>query len=95
MGMAMTARIREERIEFRTTPAVRQLIQRAVKASGGNLTDFAEASLAAAAQRLLADRNRFMLSAEAIAEWEEINARPARDLPGVRKLMERPSPFAE
>jgi uncharacterized protein (DUF1778 family) len=95
MGMAMTARIREERIEFRTTPAVRQLIDRAVKVSGGNLTDFAETSLTAAAQRVLADRSRFTLPADALAEWEEINAQPARDLPGVRKLMERASPFAE
>ncbi len=90
----MRERIREDRIEFRTTPAVRQLIDRAVKASGCSLTEFAEASLAAAAQRILADRNRFSLPAEALAEWEAINARPTRNLPGLRKLMRRPSPFA-
>jgi len=91
----MTARIREDRIEFRTTSAVRELIDRAVAESGGNLTEFAETSLVAAAQRVLADRTRFRLSADALAAWEEINARPARDLPGVRRLMERPTPFGE
>jgi hypothetical protein len=25
--------------------------------------------------------------------WDALNARPARDLPGLRRLMERPSPF--
>jgi len=91
----MNSRIREERIEFRTTSDVRRLVDRAVKTTGGNLTDFAEASLTAAAQRVLADRDRFALPAEALAEWEAINSRPARALPGLRKLMERPSPFVE
>lgn len=93
--MGTTARTREDRIEFRTTREVRRLIDRAVEASGNSLTEFAEASLTAAAQRLLADRQRFVLSAEALAEWEAINARPARDLPGLRSLMRRPSPFGE
>jgi len=94
-NLKMTARIRKSRIEIRTTSSIRQLIDRAVKESGSNLTEFAEASLIAAAQRVLADRTRFKLSADAIAAWEEINARPAQDLPGVRRLMERPPPFTE
>ena len=94
LGIAMVARTRDDRIEFRTTAAVRRLVDRAAKASGATLTEFAEASLTMAAQRVLADRDRFVLSDDALAEWEAINARPARDLPGVRELMRRPSPFA-
>jgi len=90
----MSTRTREDRIEFRTTRQVRQLIDRAVDASGGTLTEFAEASLTAAAQRVLANRDRFLLSPEALAEWEAINARAARDLPALRRLMRRPSPFS-
>lgn len=95
MTGAMTTRTRKDRIELRTTPAVRKLIDRAVKASGSSLTDFAEASLTVAAQRILADQDRFVLSAKALTEWETINARPARELPGVGRLMDRPSPFVE
>lgn len=91
----MSTRTREERIEFRTTSAVRKLIDQAARESGGSLTEFAEANLVAAAQRVLADRNRFALSDEALSAWEQVNARPARELPGVRRLMERPSPFAK
>lgn len=91
----MSTRTRHERIEFRTTSAVRELVERAARESGGSLTEFAEASLIATAQRVLADRNRFELSSEALSAWEQINARPARELPSVRRLMERPSPFAE
>jgi len=93
--MQMTDRIREERIEFRTTSVVRELIDRAVKETRSNLTEFAESSLVAAAQRVLADRTRFRLSVDALAAWEEINARPARELAGIRRLMQRPSPFSE
>lgn len=91
----MTTRTREERIEFRTTSEVRRLVDRAVKASGSNLTDFAEASLTVAAQRVLADRDRFALPKEAREAWEAINDRPARDLPGLRRLMERSTPFGQ
>ncbi len=92
--MAST-RARGERIEFRTTPETRRLVERAVQASGSNLTDFAESSLVLAAQRVMADRERFMLSERAVAEWEAINSRPARKLPGLQELMARPSPFVE
>jgi uncharacterized protein (DUF1778 family) len=94
-GMATPTRARGERIEFRTTPEVRRLVERAVEASDSNLTDFAETSLLQAAQRVMAEREQFVLSEQAAAEWEAINARPARELPGLRRLMGRPSPFAE
>lgn len=42
----------------------------------------------------LADRDHFTLSAEALAEWERINRRPERELPGLRRLMQRASPFS-
>ena len=91
----VATRARAERIEFRTTPETRRLVERAVEASGSNLTDFAEASLVLAAQRVMADRERFVLSERAAAEWEAINSRPARELSGLRALMARPSPFDE
>lgn len=93
--MATSARPRGERIEFRTTPEVRRLVERAVEAAGSNLTDFAESSIVVAAQRVMADRERFDLSERAAAEWEAINARPARELPGLLRLLERASPFDE
>lgn len=92
--MAVT-RAREERIEFRTTVEVRDLVDRALEVSGTSMTEFAESSLVLAARRVMADRDRFVLSDEAGATWDAINDRPARDLPGVRRLFERPSPFGE
>ena len=72
-----------------------QLIERAIEATGGDPAAFVQSSLRVAAQRVLADRTQFRLTEEAAAEWEAINAGPARSLPGLRRLIARPSPFDE
>jgi uncharacterized protein (DUF1778 family) len=90
-----TRRARSERLEVRTTPEDRALIDRAVAASDTDLTEFVVANLRVAARRVLADRSEFVLDAEAQRAWEKINRRPARTLAGLRELMARPSPFAE
>jgi len=92
---AIESRRRSRRLELRTTPDERDLIDRAVAASDTDVTDFVVSNAVEAARRVLADRDRFDLDAKAAEAWDAINARPARDLPGLRRLMDRPSPFAE
>lgn len=75
-------------------PTERDLIERAVGVTETDLTEFVVSHAVEAARRVLADRDRFDLDVLALEQWEAINARPARDLPGLRRLMERPSPFA-
>ena len=92
--MATTeARRRNRRLELRTTPDERELIDRAAAASGNDLTEFVVGSAVTAARRVLADRHTFSLDPSQVKAWEALNARRARDVPGVRKLLERPSPF--
>lgn len=91
--MPVVTRARSNRLEVRTTDDERALIDHAVEASGTDLTTFVVAHLTEAAHRVLADRDRFGLSREAAAEWDKINRRPARDLPSLRRLLERRSPF--
>jgi uncharacterized protein (DUF1778 family) len=88
-----TTRRRSRRLELRTTPDERELIDRAAAASDADVTEFVVGSAVEAARRVLADRDLFVLDAAALAAWEELNARPARELPGLQRLMERPSPF--
>jgi len=88
-------RRRDRRMELRTTTEERELIDRAAAVSGTDLTEFVITHASEAARRLLADRERFDLDASTLTEWEAINARSARDLPGLRRLMQRPSPFTE
>jgi uncharacterized protein (DUF1778 family) len=95
-GSVMAAsNARNKRLEVRTTEEERALIDRAVQAAGVELSTFVVRELVAAARELLADRAHFTLSPEAREEWERINRRPARDLPGLRRLMQRPSPFTK
>jgi uncharacterized protein (DUF1778 family) len=85
---------RTKRLEVRTTEDERALIDRAVQVAGVDLSTFVVRQVVEAARQLLADRDRFTLSPEARAEWERINRRPAKDLPGLRRLMQRRSPFS-
>ena len=93
--METQSRRRSRRMDLRTTPEERDLIDRAVTATGTDLTDFVVTHAYNAARRVLADRDRFDLDAAALGEWEAINARRAREVPGLRRLMQRPSPFTE
>ena len=93
--MQTKSRRRSRRMELRTTPEERDLIDRAVATTGADLTDFVVTGACDAARRVLADRDRFELDEAAITAWETLNARPARDLPGLRRLMRRASPFSE
>ena len=89
------ARRRNKRLELRATAEERELIERAARVSGTDLTEFVLAHASDAARRVLADRHRFDLEPEALAAWDAVNARRARDLPGLRELMSRPTPFTE
>ncbi len=82
-------------MELRTTDEERALIDRAVAASGTDLTEFVITHASEAARRVLADRQSFELDAAALAAWKELNSRPARELPGLAALLRRSSPFAE
>lgn len=82
-------------MELRTTPEERDLIDRAAEVAGTDLTGFVVGQACDAARRVLADRSRFELNPQTLAAWQALNARPARTLPGLRRLMERPSPFGE
>jgi len=90
-----SSRSRNRRLEVRATAEDRQLIDRAVAASGTDLTGFVITHLRLAAQQVLADREEFRLDSEALEAWERMNQRPARALQGLRALMDRPSPFQE
>jgi uncharacterized protein (DUF1778 family) len=92
MSTAAT-RKRSKRLEVRATAAERALIDRAAEVAGTDVTTFVVSHLTEAAHRILADRDHFVLARSAAVEWEAINRRPARDLPGLRRLFGRPSPF--
>ena len=66
------------RIELRATEDDRDLLDRAAAALGTDRSSFLLSQGRMAAQRVLADREQFVLDADAQQEWERINSRPAR-----------------
>jgi uncharacterized protein (DUF1778 family) len=93
--MGTPTRARAKRLEIRTTAEERELIDRAADAAGSDLTSFVVEHLTDAAREVLADRDSFTLSVDAAAEWDKINRRPAKELAGLRHLVQRPSPFSD
>jgi len=73
----------------------RVLLDRAATALGTDRSSFLLAQGRLAVQRVLADRQHFLLDADAQQEWDRINKREACSLPGLTRLVERPSPFAQ
>ncbi|WP_255347440.1 DUF1778 domain-containing protein [Cyanobium sp. PCC 7001] len=69
------------------------MIDRAAAALGTDRSSFLLAQGRLAAQQVLADRDHFVLDPAGLEEWERINSRPARRLPGLVRLLQRPSPF--
>jgi uncharacterized protein (DUF1778 family) len=86
---------KDQRFEFRTTADDRALFARAADAVGTPVSAFANDQLRLAALRVLGDRTEFVLSPVEAAVLEDLMSRPARDLPGLRVLLERPSPFVD
>ena len=60
-------RRRNRRLDLRITQSERELIERAIATTGSGLTEFVVGSAVEAAQRVLADRDRFELTAHAAA----------------------------
>lgn len=88
-------RRKDQRLEFRTTAEDRALFTQAAAVAGTDLTAFANEHLRVAALRILADRNAFELSDEQADAWDQINERPARDLPALREFLARESVFVD
>lgn len=88
-------RERSERLEVRLTVQEKALIDQAVKTLGQDETTFVVSELILAAKRVLAHQERRMLNDHERETWERLNDGPARTLPGVVKLLSRPSPFRD
>lgn len=76
------------------TPEARALIDRAVQAIDTDLTQFVNETLAHEAERVLADRIAFPVADDDLSAWDEVNGREPRELPRMRVLLYRPTPFS-
>ncbi|MDP6404050.1 MAG: DUF1778 domain-containing protein [Alphaproteobacteria bacterium] len=76
-----------ERIEVRTTPSMKALLQRAASSSHKNVTEFLLEAGLNAAEEALVDRQLFRLDDAQWQAFEEILERPVTEKPRLAKLM--------
>lgn len=86
---------RQSRINLRTSARQEQLLKQAAAATDRTMTDFVLETAVVEAERVLADRRWFLISDEQWDEFQHLLEQPARDLPRLRALLARPSPFAD
>jgi uncharacterized protein (DUF1778 family) len=86
---------RQSRINLRTSTRQEQLLRQAATATDRTMTDFVLETAVVEAERVLADRRWFLISDEQWDEFQYLLEQPARDLPKLRALLARPSPFAD
>ena len=91
--MPMPAAASSLRWNFRVEPAADEVVRQAALVCHRDLTDFVKQAAVNEAERVLADRTRFALDAEAWDRFTELLDRPARENPALAKLFASPSVF--
>jgi uncharacterized protein (DUF1778 family) len=89
--VAASASPKSERIALRVTSAQRVLLDEACRTEETTLSEFVLHAATRRAEDVLADRRRFVLSAEAWKSFVELLDRPAIEKPRLRRLMSTPS----
>ena len=78
---------KSERIEVRTTPNIKALLQRAAAASHKNVTEFLLEAGGDAAEDILVDRRMFRLDERRWRAFQDILDRPVADKPRLARLL--------
>lgn len=81
------AEARSERIEVRTTPSVKALLQRAASASHKNVTEFLLDAGLSVAEDTLANRRLFRLDDQQWQAFQDLLDRPVSEKPRLARLM--------
>ena len=81
------AESKSERIEVRTTPNMKALLQRAAVSSHKNVTEFLLEAGINAAEDALADRRMFRLDDRRWRTFQDILDRPVADKPRLTRLL--------
>ena len=86
---------KNERLSLRVSMVEKTTLESASQSVSMTTSEFVIRQAMASAEEILADRTRFLLSAD---QWEAFSARldqPPRAIPAIMKLMTEPAPFDE
>jgi len=80
-----------ERIQLRTSPSEKRLLQEAADTSKKTLSEFILVASVTEAEIALSQRSRFVLDSDRWSKFIEMLERPVTAKPALRKLLSRPS----
>lgn len=83
----LTNEAKSERIELRTTPSMKALLQRAATSSHKNVTEFLLEAGIAAAEDALVDRRLFLLDDAQWSAFQDVLDRPVMSKPRLSRLL--------
>lgn len=83
--------VKTARLEVRVTTDQKRLLEDAAAVAEQSVSEFVLASAHSAANEILADRTRFVLSPEAWSAFSDALSRPPRQLPRLAELLSSPS----
>jgi uncharacterized protein (DUF1778 family) len=90
---ALTART--SKLDLRLSAEAKRMLNAAAQAAHRSVSQFVLESALARAEETLLERRRFELGAERWIEFMAALDAPPRDIPALRRLWEKPSPFDE
>jgi len=82
---------KEERLHLRVDAAQKALLEAAGRAAGTSVSTFVLKAATEAAADVLADRRAFVLDQDAWRVFDEVLARPAQEVAGLRELLTTPT----
>ncbi len=91
----MSTSTRDTTMQIRIASEDKDLIRRAAAQSGQDLSSFVLQHMRKVADEILAERTVFTMSDEQFDTFLEQLDAPARALPGLTALFDRPSPFSD
>ncbi len=91
----MAEPLRDTRWNLRIAGEADALVRQAATERRQNLTDFVIGAALIEAERVLADRTRFLLDDAAWAELAALLDQPVQSNPGLERLFSRPSVFVD
>ena len=89
--MMATAESKTERIDIRTNPSVKEILQKAALAAHKNVSEFLLDAGLEAAEITLSGRQIFRLDEAQWQAFQEALDRPVQDKPRLSKLLSEPS----
>ena len=88
--MTLVNEQKSERIDIRTSPSVKQLLQSAAQARHKNVSEFLLDAGLVAADQTLADRQRFLLDDAHWAAFQQALDAPVKSHDRLKKLLTQP-----